>query len=73
MDRSHTACPVADVSRKHTTEIKRRKRGAAVFGLLVVFGVFCWIITVAPAAISLALAVAAAVSWSVWLDRKEHP
>ena len=73
MDRSHTLVPAADAPREHTTGITRRKRGATVFGLLVVFGGFCWIITVAPAPLSLALAVAAAVAWSVWLDRKEHP
>ncbi len=63
---------MADARREHTTEIGAYRRGAAVFGLLVVFGAFCWIVTVAPAPISLALAIAAAVTWSIWLDRKEH-
>jgi hypothetical protein len=63
---------MADARREKTTGIGAYRRGAAVFGLLVLFGVFCWIITVAPAPISLALAIAAAVTWSVWLDRQEH-
>ena len=73
MERSHTASPAADAPREHVTKIGADGRGAAVFGLCVLFGGFCWIITVVPAPISLALAVAAAVTWSVWLDRQEHP
>ena len=43
--------------------------GAAVCGILVVFAVFLWIITVASAPISFALTGALAIAWCAWLER----
>jgi hypothetical protein len=68
MDRQCTA-PVADRFGEET-KVSARSTGARVFGLIALFGAFCWFIAFAPALASLALAVVAAIAWSVWLDRQ---
>lgn len=71
MDRPYTASR-ADTFREKTKRIPARSTGAVAFALLVLLGAACWLIAVVPPLDSLALALAAAVAWSVWLDRKDH-
>jgi hypothetical protein len=60
---------VSPRSRSATLEAPRLRRAAAGLGGLL--GALAWLVSVAPALLAFACAVAAAVGWSIWLDR--HP
>jgi uncharacterized iron-regulated membrane protein len=46
-------------------------RGRAVSEIIVATAIFLWVVTVAPALVSLAMIVALAIAWCIWLER--HP
>ena len=65
----HVTAFVVRVADRASTRVSVLSPGAAVCGILVVFAVFLWIITVASAPISFALTGALAIAWCAWLER----
>ena len=51
----------------------RWHRIAVIGGLMALVAVVGWFVAIAPAVVGFGLAVAAAVSWCIWLERHPEP
>lgn len=51
----------------------RLQRIAIMSGLVALVAVVGWLVAIAPAVVGSGLAVAAAVSWCIWLERHPGP
>ena len=51
----------------------RWQRIAIMSGLMALVAVLGWFVAIAPAVVGFGLAVAAAVSWCIWLERHPEP
>jgi len=63
--------PLAQLARTGSTKVSALPTHALVVGIIAVFAAFLWVISVAPALVSIALTVAIAIAWCLWLEK--HP